>query len=46
MNHDTSFDPDRIHEIAPGNPDHPVTITINSNAWPAHQKHGDHEGSC
>ena len=24
----------------------PVTITINENAWPAHQVHGDSLGSC
>jgi hypothetical protein len=35
-----------ICHIPPGNPTHPVTITIGSSAWPAHQAHGDTEGAC
>jgi len=35
-----------ICHIPPGNPSHPVTITISSSAWPAHQGHGDTEGAC
>lgn len=35
-----------ICHVPPGNPDRPHTITINSSAWPAHEAHGDHEGSC
>jgi hypothetical protein len=35
-----------ICHIPPGNPTHPVTITISSSAWPAHEAHGDHEGAC
>jgi len=35
-----------ICHIPPGNPTHPVTITIGSSAWPAHQAHGDHMGAC
>jgi hypothetical protein len=35
-----------ICHIPPGNPTHPVTITIGSSAWPAHQAHGDYEGAC
>jgi hypothetical protein len=35
-----------ICHIPPGNPGHPVTITVSSSAWPAHQAHGDTEGAC
>ena len=35
-----------ICHIPPGNPTHPVTITIGQSAWPAHQAHGDHMGAC
>lgn len=35
-----------ICHIPPGNPNNPITITININAWPAHQAHGDYMGPC
>lgn len=35
-----------ICHIPPGNPGNPQTITINVNAWPAHQAHGDSQGAC
>jgi hypothetical protein len=35
-----------ICHVPPGNPSKKVTITIGSSAWPAHQAHGDTEGSC
>lgn len=35
-----------ICHIPPGNPANAHTITISINAWPAHQAHGDYEGSC
>jgi hypothetical protein len=35
-----------ICHIPPGDPSHPVTITINQNALQAHQAHGDHLGTC
>jgi hypothetical protein len=35
-----------ICHVPPGNPTHPVTITVGSSAWPAHQAHGDTEGPC
>ena len=35
-----------ICHIPPGNPNHPVTITVGQSAWPAHQAHGDHMGAC
>jgi hypothetical protein len=35
-----------ICHFPPGNPANAQTITISSNAWPAHQAHGDHEGAC
>src|SRR3989304_3614172 len=30
----------------PGNPENAQTLTIDENAWPAHQKHGDTLGAC
>ena len=38
--------PITICHIPPGNPTHPVTITVGASAWPAHQAHGDHQGAC
>ncbi len=35
-----------ICHFPPGNPNNPQTITINSNAWQAHQNHGDYQGVC
>jgi Notch-like protein len=35
-----------ICHFPPGNPDNFHTITINENAWTAHQLHGDMLGSC
>ena len=35
-----------ICHIPPGNPDKPHSISISPSAWPAHEAHGDHEGSC
>ncbi|MEZ4753622.1 MAG: PilC/PilY family type IV pilus protein, partial [Bdellovibrionota bacterium] len=35
-----------ICHIPPGNPANAHTITVSQNAWPAHQAHGDTEGSC
>ncbi len=35
-----------ICHYPPGNPDNPVTITINENAWDAHEDHGDTLGEC
>jgi hypothetical protein len=35
-----------ICHIPPGNPNNPITITINSNALSAHLAHGDNIGPC
>ncbi|HEY4506504.1 MAG TPA: hypothetical protein VJJ24_03600 [Candidatus Paceibacterota bacterium] len=35
-----------ICHTPPGNISNPQTISISSNAWKAHEKHGDHLGSC
>lgn len=35
-----------ICHIPPGNPDKKKTLSISVSAWPAHQAHGDKEGSC
>lgn len=35
-----------ICHIPPGNPDNPITITVNANALDAHLAHGDTLGSC
>ncbi len=35
-----------ICHIPPGNPDNPITITINEEAWEAHEAHGDTLGPC
>lgn len=35
-----------ICHIPPGNPDHPITISVSRNAVPAHLAHGDTEGPC
>ena len=35
-----------ICHIPPGNPDHPITISVSQNAVPAHLAHGDTEGPC
>lgn len=35
-----------ICHIPPGNPNNPITITVSSNAVPAHISHGDNIGSC
>ncbi len=35
-----------ICHYPPGNPANPQTITIPISAWPAHEAHGDHIGSC
>jgi hypothetical protein len=35
-----------ICHYPPGNPGNPQTITINANAWAAHQAHGDQMGAC
>ncbi|MDD5749314.1 MAG: DUF642 domain-containing protein [Patescibacteria group bacterium] len=35
-----------ICHFPPGNPGNPQTMTINTNAWPAHQGHGDYQGEC
>ena len=42
-------DPDgkvTICHIPPGNPEHPITISVSQNAVPAHLAHGDTEGPC
>jgi hypothetical protein len=35
-----------ICHIPPGNPEHPITISVSQNAVPAHLAHGDTEGPC
>jgi copper chaperone CopZ len=35
-----------ICHYPPGNRDNPQAITIAESAWPAHQAHGDTQGSC
>lgn len=35
-----------ICHVPPGNPGNAHTITVNANAWRAHQAHGDSMGEC
>jgi len=35
-----------ICHIPPGNPNNPQQISIPTSAWPAHQAHGDTQGTC
>jgi len=35
-----------ICHLPPGNPDNAHTLSIGSSAWPAHEAHGDIQGSC
>lgn len=35
-----------ICHIPPGNPSKKQTLSIGASAWPAHQAHGDTQGSC
>ncbi len=35
-----------ICHIPPGNPANAHTIQVSANAWPAHEAHGDFQGTC
>ena len=35
-----------ICHFPPGNPDNAHTLRVGSSAWPAHEAHGDLQGSC
>lgn len=45
-NYDSGNNKITICHIPPGNPKNAHTITISTNAWPAHKGHGDYLGPC